>query len=230
MFEDGIVKVRQRGFDPETSMYCFGGGGGGGGGGSNTDNAYSNQQTGQGSRTTQPGPNTRIDSRGNTVNFNTAPATVTSTPNYTKTLPNGVQVVDFSRPFEGQLNLSSRGMFQPQSTSTVKNPEVMAPVTGTTPFNPDNFVGQAPLGMNTSIGAFGQQVNQFQQANTPTTPAQALQDALSTGRVQLGGGFYAGRTPSGFGLGVERVFAQGGPVTAGIGSLGLQMRPRSTKS
>ena len=33
MLEDGIVKQRQIGFDPETSMHCFGGGGGGGGGG-----------------------------------------------------------------------------------------------------------------------------------------------------------------------------------------------------
>ena len=236
MFEDGIVKVRQRGFDPETSMYCFGGGGGGGGGGSNTDNAYSNQQTGQGSRTTQPGENTRIDSRGNVVNFNTTPATVTSTPNYTKTLPNGVVVTDFSRDFAGQVNLSNQGtplgdaippggMFGNLPNSNVRNPEVLAPVTGTTPFNPENFVGQAPLGMNTSFGAFGQQVNEFNRATTPMTPAQALQEALASGRVQLGGGFYAGNTPSGLGIGIERTFAKGGAVNSGIGSL-----LRSTKS
>ena len=110
MFEDGIVRKKKVGFDPETSMYCFGGGGGGGGGSkspSTSDDAYSNQQV------TQPGPNTRTDSRGNTVNFNTQPAEVQSTPNYTKTLPNGVVVTDFSRPFEGQVNLSNQAT--PQS-------------------------------------------------------------------------------------------------------------------
>jgi hypothetical protein len=194
----------------EQQVFCFGGDAEKD---NTTDDAYANQQV----RT--PGSNTRIDSRGNRVNFNVGPATLDNTPNYTKTLPNGVEVSDFSRPFEGQLNLSSRGMFQPQSTSTVKNPEVMAPVTGTTPLNPDNFVGQAPLGMDTRYGAFNQQLNELQQNNTPTTPAQALQDALSAGRVELGGGFYAGKTPSGLGLGFETTFAQGGPVTAGIGSL-----------
>lgn len=222
MFDDGIVKKKRCGFDPETSIYCFGGGGGGGGGSTSPD------------PTREVGQNTRVDSRGNRVNFNTR-STVQAPegPNYTKTLPNGVEVVDFSTPFQGQVNLSNQAMPSAQPTvggmfgnmpdpaaTGVKNPSVLSPVTGTTPFNPDNFVGQAPLGMDTSLGAFGQQVNEFQQANIPTTPAQALQNALSTGRVQLGGGFYAGRTPSGFGLGVERVFAKGGAVESqGIASL-----------
>jgi hypothetical protein len=228
MFEDGIVRKKKVGFDPETSMYCFGGGGGNDN--STSDSAYSNQQTGQGSKTSQPGENTRIDSRGKVVNFNTTPATVTSTPNYTKTLPNGVVVTDFSRNFGGQVNLSNQGtplggavppggMFGNLPNSNVRNPEVLAPVTGTTPINPENFAGQAPLGMDTNFGAFGQQINEFNRATTPTTPAQALQEAISTGRVQLGGGFYAGRTPSGLGLGIERTFAEGGAVNSGIGSL-----------
>lgn len=230
----------------EQQVFCFGGDGGGGGGGSrssNTDDAYSNQQTGQGSRTTQPGENTRVDSRGNTVNFNTGPATVDNTPNYTKTLPNGVVVTDFSRDFGGQVNLSNQasplgggmfgnipdpgasmpttpgGMFGNLPDPNVRNPDVLAPVTGTTPINPENFTGQAPLGMNTNFGAFGQQVNEFNRATAPTTPAQALQEAIASGRVNLGGGFYAGRTPSGLGLGFETTFAQGGPVTGGIASL-----------
>jgi hypothetical protein len=213
MFEDGIIKVRQRGFDPETSMYCFGGGGGGGGGGSKSPDS-----------TRQVDQNTRVDSRGNTVNFNTKPAEIQSTPTFTKTLPSGVEVVDFSRPFQGQVNLSNRvtplGQALPSpSESMLVNREILAPVTGTTPFNPENFVGQAPLGMNTKFGAFGQQINEFDRATTPTTPAQVLQEALRTGRIQLGGGFYAGRTPSGLGLGIERTFAEGGVVNSGIGSL-----------
>ena len=238
MFEDGIVKVRQRGFDPETSMYCFGGGGGGGGGGSNTDNAYSNQQTGQGSQTTQPGPNTRTDSRGNTVNFNTTPATVTSTPNYTKTLPNGVVVTDFSRDFGGQVNLSNRGTPEVTDLSTQRqsltNPTVQQGLY-------DNLAVNMP-GLSTGqtisrpdLGA----VSNVMDAINAVTPEQAMQQALGAGqfgdgRMGLGSGFSVGKVPGGFGLQFDTMFAKGGavtnPVNAGIGSLGLQMRPRSTKS
>ena len=235
MFEDGIVKVRQRGFDPETSMYCFGGGGGGGGGGSNTDNAYSNQQTGQGSQVTQPGPNTRTDSRGNTVNFNTTPATVQSTPNYTKTLPNGVVVTDFSRDFGGQVNLSNRGTPEVTDLSTQRqglttptmqqglydNLAVTMPSlsTGTTVSRPD-------------LGA----VSNVMDAINAVTPQEAMQQALEAGqfgngRMGLGSGFSMGKVPGGFGFQFDTRFAKGGPVTAGIGSLGLpQMMLRSTKS
>jgi len=229
----------------EQQVFCFGGdGGGGGGGGSASPDP-----------TRQAGRNTRVDSRGNTVNFNTGPATTgmgtqEQRANYTKTLPNGVQVVDFSQDFGGQVNLSNQasplgggmfglgrgmfgnmpdpgasmptppgGMFGNLPDPNVKNPEALAPVTGTTSINPENFVGQAPLGMDTSFGAFGRQVNDFNRATAPTTPAQALQEALASGRVNLGSGFYAGRTPSGLGLGFETTFAQGGPVTGGIASL-----------
>jgi len=230
MFEDGIVKVRQRGFDPETSMYCFGGGGGGGGGGSNTDDAYSNQQTGQGSRTTQPGENTRIDSRGNTVNFNTAPATVTSTPNYTKTLPNGVVVEDFSRPFAGQVNLSNRGTPEVTDLSTNLNRSLY-----------DNLAINMPNVSVPDVNALSPQERSLMDAiNTPlgnpTTPQEAMQQALGAGqfgggRMGLGGGFSVGSVPGGFGFQFDRAFAQGGPVTAGIGSLGLpQAMFKSTKS
>ena len=226
MFEDGIVKVRQRGFDPETSMYCFGGGGGGGGlgGGSNTDNAYSNRQT------RQPGENTRIDSRGNTVNFNTAPATVTSTPNYTKTLPNGVVVEDFSRPFAGQVNLSNRGTPEVTDLSTNLNRSLY-----------DNLAINMPNVSVPDVNALSPQERSLMDAiNTPlgnpTTPQEAMQQALGAGqfgggRMGLGGGFSIGNVPGGFGFQFDRAFAQGGPVTAGIGSLGLpQAMFKSTKS
>ena len=243
MFEDGIVKVRQRGFDPETSMYCFGGGGGGGGGGSNTDNAYSNQQTGQGSRTTQPGDNTRVDSRGNTVNFNTTPATVTSTPNYTKTLPNGVVVTDFSRDFAGQVNLSNRGTPEVTDLSTQRSAFASAPVSPTTPMGGlyDNLAINMPNVSVPDVNALSPQERSLMNAiNTPmgnaVTPEQAMGQALSSGqfgdgRVGLGSGFSMGKVPGGFGFQFDRAFAQGGAVTSGIGSLGLpQAMFKSTKS
>jgi hypothetical protein len=244
MFEDGIVKPRQHGFDPETSMYCFGGGGGGGGGGgSNTDDAYSNQQTGQGSRTTQPGENTRIDSRGNTVNYNTKPAEVQSTPNYTKVLPNGVVVTDFSRPFAGQVNLSSRGTPEVVDLSTQRSAFSQAPVTTPTPMGGlyDNLAVTMPSSRVPDVNALSPQERSLMDAiNTPmgsaVTPEQAMQQALGAGqfgdgRMGLGGGFSMGNVPGGFGLQYDTRFAKGGPVTAGIGSLGLpQAMFRSTKS
>ena len=44
--------------------------------GSTTDDAYSNQQVGQGSKVNRAGQNTRKDSEGRSVNFNVGPATV----------------------------------------------------------------------------------------------------------------------------------------------------------
>lgn len=242
MFEDGIVKPRQHGFDPETSMYCFGGGGGGGGGGSNTDNAYSNQQTGQGSRTTQPGENTRIDSRGNTVNFNTKPAEVQSTPNYTKVLPNGVVVTDFSRPFAGQVNLSSRGTPEVVDLSTQRSAFSQAPVTTPTPMgaavpslSPELMTSNLPSMGGVARPDLGA-VSNVMDAINAVTPEQAMQQALGAGqfgdgRMGLGGGFSFGKVPGGIGFQFNKAFAKGGPVTAGIGSLGLpQAMFRSTKS
>jgi len=225
MFEDGIVRKKQIGFDPETSMYCFGGGGGNN---STSDSAYSNQQVGQGSKTSQPGKNTRIDSRGNTVNFNTAPATVTSTPNYTKTLPNGVVVEDFSRPFAGQVNLSNRGTPEVTDLSTNLNRGLY-----------DNLAVNIPTvttGRTVSRPELGAVSNVMDTINRPTTPQEAMQQALGAGqfgdgRMGLGGGFSIGKVPGGFGFRFDRAFAQGGPVTAGIGSLGLpQAMFKSTKS
>ena len=236
MFEDGIVKPRQHGFDPETSMYCFGGGGGGGGGGT-TDSAFDlgNQQMGQGARTSQPGPNTRTDSRGNTVNFNTGitkEATV-GLPNYTKTLPNGVVVTDFSRDFGGQVNLSNRGTPEVTDLSTQRS-------TMTTPtVNQglyDNLAVTMPtMGQTVARPDLGA-VSTVMDAINAVTPEQAMQQALGAGqfgdgRMGLGGGFSMGKVPGGFGFQFDTRFAKGGPVTAGIGSLGLpQMMLRSTKS
>lgn len=213
----------------EQQIYCFGGGGGGGGG--TTDSAYDpgNQQVGQGSRTSQPGPNTRTDSRGNTVNFNTTPATVTSTPNYTKTLPNGVQVVDFSTPFQGQVNLSNRGTPEVTDLSTSVNRGLY-----------DNLAVNVPNVNVPNINDLTAQERSLMDAiNTPmgnpTTPQEAMQQALGfgqfgDGRMGLGSGFSVGKVPGGFGIGFNRAFAKGGAVTAGIGSLGLPVRFKSTNS
>jgi hypothetical protein len=191
----------------EQQVFCFSG-----------DPEGKGDNTGGQKVTDQPGSNTRIDSRGNRVNFNVGPATIGEKTAADRVLPNGIVVEDYSRPFAGQVNLSNQpSRFDSSMPDTIRNPEVLAPVTGTTSINPDNFVGQAPLGMNTNLGAFGQEISNFNEA---ITPGQALREALQTGRVDLGGGFYAGRTPTGaFGLGVERQFAEGGPVTGGIASL-----------
>lgn len=215
----------------DQKIYCFGGGGGGGGGSSSPSLGFDEGDVGGvnvGGSAQSPN---EFGGGGGNVFGGAGRALFSQKPNYTRTLPNGIEVVDFSTPFQGQANLSNQGslpsgeMFGNAPTQAVRNPDVLAPITGTTAINPANFTNQTPLGMDTSMGAFGAQVNQFQQANTPVNPAQALQQALSTGRVQLGGGFYAGNTPSGMGLGFERTFAEGGavqsPIQHGIGSLGL---------
>lgn len=174
----------------EQQIFCFGGdaeGGNGGGGGNNDDS------------TRQPGPNTRTDSLGNTVNFNVGPAPIDNTPNFTRTLPNGVVVEDYSRPFQGQQNLSNFGF------SSSSNPTELAP---------ENNL-----------------MRNLSNINMPVSARDVIQEAMQTGRLNLGGGFYAGDTPTGFGLGFERRFAEGGAVTSGIASLGLpQTVLKSTKS
>jgi len=242
MFEDGIVKPRQHGFDSETSMYCFGGGGGGGGGGSNTDNAYSNQQTGQGSRTTQPGDNTRIDSRGNTVNFNTRPAEVQSTPNYTKTLPSGVVVEDYSRPFAGQVNLSNQAMPapEPEARSYLMSDYLATKSTRPEPLSYERFledtrnIGSTLLG--TPLGASPAQtitnaqqaLQQAQQIQKASPEMQALSkgyDALANQRISapLGSGtitFSGGQTPGiSYSQPIGPGFGKGNPLAEGIMSL-----------
>jgi hypothetical protein len=82
--------------------------------GSTTDDAYSNQQVGQGSRVNRAGQNTRIDSQGRTVNFNTGPAPIAQKTAPDRILPGGIVVEDYSRPFQGQVNLSAQAMPAPE--------------------------------------------------------------------------------------------------------------------
>lgn len=185
----------------EQQVFCFGG-----------DAEGSSDSNTGGGDTSKPGPNTRTDSRGNTVNFNVGPAPVDNTPNFTRTLPNGIVVEDYSRPFGGQVNLSNSAAPAPPQGDMYDNLAVNLPTTPS--------VSRPDLGaMATGLAGI----------NAPTTPEQAMQQALSAGqfsngRMELGGGFYAGKTPSGFGLGFETRFAEGGPVTSGIGSLSLPQR------
>jgi len=212
----------------EQQIFCFGGdpGNGGGGGGLGGSGAQVDKVLGIDRKTSRPGDNTRIDSRGNTVNFNTKPAEVQSTPNYTKTLPSGVVVEDYSRPFAGQVNLSNRGTPEVTNQGLYDNLAVNVPTvtTGQTVSRPD-------------LGAVS---NVMDTINTPTTPQEAMRQALGAGqfgggRMGLGGGLSIGKVPGGFGFQFDRAFAQGGavtnPVNAGIGSLGLpQAMFKSTKS
>jgi|TARA_R100000149_G_C5879913_1_gene144648 hypothetical protein len=64
--------------------------------------------------TKKQGQNTRIDSRGNTVNFNTGPATIGQKTAPDRVLPSGIVVEDYSRPFQGQINLSNQAMPAPE--------------------------------------------------------------------------------------------------------------------
>lgn len=64
--------------------------------------------------TKQQGQNTRIDSEGRTVNFNVGPATVGQKTAPDRVLANGIVVEDYSRPFQGQVNLSGQAMPAPE--------------------------------------------------------------------------------------------------------------------
>ena len=81
---------------------------------STTDDAFSNQQVGQGSKVNGAGQNTRIDSQGRTVNFNTGPAPIAQKTAPDRILPGGIVVEDYSRPFQGQINLSDQAMPAPE--------------------------------------------------------------------------------------------------------------------
>ena len=217
----------------------MGGSSGGGGGSSNTDNAYSNQQTGQGSQVTQPGPNTRTDSRGNTVNFNTTPTTPSlGTPNYTKTLPNGVQVVDYSTNFGGQRNLSNQAspIGPPMGVST--QPNVSLPGTafpGGVP-STSQAVMDAVRGMNvtpTVTTPTTQPSGPFSNVGNPSAIAgfqNQVQQAYDQAKETLSTPFAGGRigvdldalSKGIMGLQYNRTFNQGGevkPMNKGIGTL-----------
>lgn len=208
------------------------------GGSSNTDNAYSNQQTGRGSKTTQPGSNTRVDSRGNTVNFNTRSTPSLGTPNYTKTLPNGVQVVDYSTPFAGQVNLSDRASPIGPPMGVPTQPNVSLPSTafpGGTPLTSE-AVMNAVRGMNvapTVTAPTTQPSGPFSDVGNSTAIAgfqNQAQNAYEQAREALSTPFAGGTlgvdldsmAKGILGLKYNRTFNQGGevkPINKGIGAL-----------
>lgn len=192
----------------EEKIYCFGGGGGGGGGSASPD------------PTREVGQNTRVDSRGNRVNFNTRSTVQTAeTPTFTKTLPNGVEVVDFSTPFQGQVNLSNQSSLG-QGSLTGSRDMYDALTT--------NLAGRSVptmnMGMQNLSGISASPMDMF-NTGAPVSPADAMNQALSAGqigdgRIGLGGGFSAGRVPGGFGFQFDTAFAKGGAVESqGIASL-----------
>jgi len=197
----------------EQKVFCFGGDGGDGDGAGG----------GKDDPTRQAGPNTRTDSLGNTVNFNVGPATVDNTPNFTRTLPNGVVVTDFSRPFQGQVNLSGQATPAPPQNDMYSNLAVTMPAR-TNISTPRSDLGAVATGLSSL------------NAPAPVTPGQAVDQALGRGqfgggRLGLGGGFSVGAVPGGYGVQFDTRFAEGGAVTSGIASLGLpQTVLKSTKS
>ncbi len=209
---------------------------------STTDDAYSNQQVGQGSKINKAGQNTRIDSQGRTVNFNTGPAPVVNTPNYVRTLPNGVQVVDFSRKFQGQVNLSPRGTPEVVDLSTQRASFTPASVTNPTVSGGlyDALAVDVMPDVNipdvNDLSARERSLMNAINMNQAVTPEQARDQVLGLGkfgdgRIGIGGGFSLGKVPGGFGIQFDKAYAKGGPVTSGIGSLGLpQTMFKSTKT
>ena len=183
---------------------------------STTDDAYSNQQVGQGSKVNKAGQNTRIDSRGNRVNFNTGPAEVQSIPNYTKTLPSGIVVEDFSRPFQGQVNLSNQAMPAPEpETRSVFMSDYLANKKKEPDLSVSNLlqdaqrIGQTltgtPLGASpaqtlTNAREAFEQAKQIQKASPEMQALSGAYDVLANQRVSapLGSGtvtFNVGETP-----------------------------------
>lgn len=211
----------------EQQIFCFSG-----------DPEGKGNNTGGQKVTDQPGSNTRKDSEGRTVNFNVGPATVGQKTAPDRVLPNGIVVEDYSTPFQGQINLSNRGTPEVTDLSTQRSAFSQAPVTTPTPMGSlyDNLAVTMPtIGQTVSRPDLGA-VSNVMDAIKAVTPEQAMQQALGAGqfgdgRVGLGGGFSVGKVPGGFGLQFDTRFAKGGPVTAGIGSLGLpQAVFKSTKS
>ena len=192
----------------EQKVFCFGGDGGDGDGAGGGDGAARDKG--------RSGPSAG-DPMNAPTNFGGGLATVVNKPNFTRTLPNGVVVTDFSTPFQGQQNLSSFGSAAPPQNDIYSN----LAVNMSTP-RPD--LGAVATGLSSL------------NAPAPVTPGQAVDQALGRGqfgggRLGLGGGFSVGAVPGGYGVQFDSRFAEGGVVTSGIGSLGLpQTVLKSTKS
>jgi len=215
--------------------------------GSTTDDAYSNQQVGQGSKVNRAGQNTVTDSRGNTVNFNTKPAEVQNIPNYTKTLSSGIVVEDYSRPFQGQVNLSGQAMPAPEPEArSYFMSEYLANKKKEPVFSVSNLlkdaqrIGQTitdtPLGATPAqtITNAQQAFDQAKQIQQTSPEMQALSDAYNflenkQFSAPAGGGkltFNVGETP---GVSFSRDLYAGdldSPLSRGIMSLMNYGKPR----
>ena len=172
------------------------------------------------------GQNTRIDSRGNnTVNFNTGPATIGQKTAPDRVLPSGIVVEDYSRPFQGQVNLSSRG-----------TPEVVDLSTPTVSGGLYDALAVDVMPDVNDLSARERALMDAINMSQAVTPEQARDQALGVGqfgdgRIGIGGGFSVGKVPGGFGIQFDKTYAKGGSVTSGIGSLGLpQAMFKSTKT
>ena len=201
--------------------------------GSTTDDAYSNQQVGQGSKVNRAGQNTRKDSEGRTVNFNTGPATVGQKTAPDRILPSGIVVEDYSRPFQGQVNLSNQPMPAPEPEArSVFMSDYLAEKKKREGLMPGLSVGNllkdaqnisqtitgTPLGASpaqTIINAQQafDQAKQIQQASPEMQALSSAYDVLANQRISapLGSGtitFTGGRTPG---------ISYSQPIDAGFG-------------
>lgn len=109
--------------------------------------------------TNRPGKNTVRDGSGNPVQLGKKPtqAEVVDTPTSTRVLPNGVIVEDFSRPFQGQVNLSQFATPDPKTDLPSRSvsmrgykaglnvPEDPSIFTSTTP---TSFASNTPISVN----------------------------------------------------------------------------------
>ena len=230
----------------EQQIYCFGGdGGGGSGGGSATRKAVKDVINKQ-------GQNTRIDSRGNTVNFNTGPATVGQKTAPDRVLPNGIVVEDYSRPFQGQVNLSGQAMPAPEPEArSVLMSDYLAEKEKREGLMPGLSVGNllkdaqnigqtlasTPLGASPAqtITNAQQAFNQAQQIQQTSPEMQALSsayDVLANQRISapLGSGtitFTGGRTPGiSYSQPIDAGFGKNTDLGRGIMSLMNYGKPR----
>ena len=162
------------------------------------------------------GQNTRKTATGNFVNFNIKPATVAQKTAPDRVLPSGIVVEDYSRPFQGQVNLSNQAMPAPEpETRSVFMSDYLANKKKEPDLSVSNLlqdaqrIGQTltgtPLGASpaqtlTNAREAFEQAKQIQKASPEMQALSGAYDVLANQRVSapLGSGtvtFNVGETP-----------------------------------
>jgi hypothetical protein len=209
---------------------------------STTDDAFSNQQVGQGSKVNRAGQNTRIDSQGRTVNFNTGPAPIAQKTAPDRVLPGGIIVEDYSRPFQGQINLSGQAMPapEPEARSYLMSDYLATKPIKQDPLSYERFLEDArnigntlldtpldasPAQTITNAQEAFNQAKQIQQASPEMQALSKGYNLLANQRLSapFGSGtltFTGGQTPGlSYSQDIGPGFGKGNPLAEGIMSL-----------